>query len=169
VAEGLGVLANRRHRSDTRVEGGKQIAELIMRGRASSKAATRPTKLRFPVPNSAISIQLSTSGAHCEQALQQHLVERIGHLAKLVGILKLLEMLKPFNSLIVSAFGLETGFAHAVLQANRRTHIDPAFSQPVTYRSMQSPWYHQPSALRRSTFACKSSGESRLRYCVACL
>ena len=79
---------------------GKNIAEMIVRGRAFAKGRNRRRNSIFFSPNRAMSTKRLRPGQHREQAQQQHLVERIGHLAALAGVRQILEIIQKNNRLV---------------------------------------------------------------------
>ena len=76
---------------------------------------------------------------HGQEALQQHLVERIGDSASLARVIEFFEMRKPFNHLIVGTFDLLLSLRHrVVLRESENTH---RFSLCAANGSLQQRLY----------------------------
>jgi hypothetical protein len=107
---------------------------------------------------------------HRQQALQQHLGQRIRHLAALAWIFDVLEMLKPLNNLIVCALDLKWGVGHGgPLRESIWTCIDSAFSRLVISRFMQSPWPPPEASSKDFLFMLCSINESRVELLSKCV
>ena len=83
-----------------------------MRRRAVFEGAEPTQEVELPFPEFGDIDPAVSPRQHSQQALQQHLGQRIGDLAALARVFQLFEMLQPFNDLIVSAVGLGLSVAH---------------------------------------------------------
>jgi hypothetical protein len=101
------------------IEGREQIAELIVGRRAVLEGREAAQESQLVAAEQGDIDPAFGTGEHGKQAQQQHLGQRIGHLAALPRIIEVFEMLQPINNLIVSVLDLGRGVYHAVLRANR--------------------------------------------------
>ena len=123
------------------IERCKQIAQLVMGRRAVLEGPEPAQEVELPLAELGDLDPAVGASQYRQQALQQHLVQRILHLAALARILEFLEMLQPFNDLIVSAFDLRLGLGPAGPSREfQRTSIDLAFFRLVTCTLMRLPW-----------------------------
>ena len=95
-----------------RVEGCEQIAELIVARRALFERPEAAQEIELPLAERGDLNPTVGARQDGQKALQQHLVERISHLAALSRIFKVFKMLKPLNNLIKGVCGLGLGVGH---------------------------------------------------------
>ena len=82
------------------VERGQDIAEVIVRRRAILERAEAAQKLELLVAEEGDIDEGLRPGQHREQTQQQHLVERVRHLALLARVRQILEMTQKNNRLV---------------------------------------------------------------------
>jgi hypothetical protein len=121
------------------IEGGKNIAQLIMRGRPITK---------WPKPAQQVELLFAKqrnideglgSGQHCKQTHQQHLVERIDHLAGLPRVRQILEVTQK-NNRLAKRREPRRRFHRILRIANQRITTDSALQAFITNFFTRLPW-----------------------------
>ena len=104
------------------IERREQVAQLVVRRRAVLERPEAAQKLKLLLAELGDLHPALGGGQHGHQAQQQHLVERIPHLAGLARVFEGLEMLQPPNDLIECALGLRLGLHHRRVLRELRGH-----------------------------------------------
>jgi hypothetical protein len=126
------------------IEAGQDVAQMIVRGRAVRKGPEPPQQFELPLAEPGnVGDRLGT-GQHGEQAQQQHLVERVDHLAALARVRQTLEIAQENDRFVESATIPRTIprtiFHRRPPQPNQKTPTDSALQRFVTLAFTRLPW-----------------------------
>src|SRR6266571_4498259 len=80
-----------------RIERGKNIAEVVMRGRSMAKRPEPAQQIELLLAKAGDVDECLRPGQHGEQTQEQHLGKRIEHLAGLPSVRKILEIVQKNN------------------------------------------------------------------------
>ena len=114
------------------VERGQDVAEMIVRRRAVLERPEAAQKLELLAAEQGDIDEGLGPGQHREQAQQQDLVERVGHLALLARVLQVLEMTQKNNRLVECGTIRRRVFHGCPRPANRGVAMDSALYRFVT-------------------------------------
>jgi hypothetical protein len=118
-----------------RVERGEDVAELIMRRRAIRERPEPAQKREFPRPEAGDIDEALGPRQNRQQADQQHLIERVDHLAPLPRVRQRPEMIKKNNRFIQSTRRVH----HATPLPNQRRPMDSELYPIVTHSFTRLP------------------------------
>src|SRR4249920_3223522 len=114
------------------VEGGKNVAQLIVRGGAVAERPKPAQKVKLLLAKQRNIDEGLGSGQHREQTQQQHLGERIDHLAGLARVRQILEVTQKNNRLAERPKASRRHFHRILRIANQRITTDSALQPFVT-------------------------------------
>jgi hypothetical protein len=121
------------------VQSGEDVAEVIMGWRAILERAEPAEQSQLPGAEEGDLREALSPGQHAEQTQKQHLVERIGHLAALARVPKVLEIAQKDNRL-GECRTVRCRAVHAQSPLRKsRTGIDSALQRLVTYSFTRLP------------------------------